>query len=66
MNKITLWYRYNENTREMVYNHYSEGWGVEMQPIPKTEEQLQSWEPARWAKEYSYMEKTTVKHLNEL
>jgi len=32
----------------------------------KTEDQLQSWEKGRWAKEYGYMDGTTVKHLTEI
>ena len=66
MKKITLWYRYNPTTRKMEYNHYSDNWTLEITPQPKTEDQLQSWEKARWAKEFAFMEGSTIKHMDEI
>ena len=58
MKKITLWYRFKNGAFE--YTHYEEGWDDLIKPLSEM------GSGNRWAKEHAYIEKGTVKYINEV
>ena len=49
---ITLWYKWDGG---WIYNHYSEGYDLNAEPIPKSSTQIKAWAKQRWAKEKAKM-----------
>ena len=58
MKKITLWYRFKNGKFE--YNHYEDGWDGLIKPV------IIMNTSGRWAKEFAYMDGSTVKHLDKV
>ena len=59
MKPITLWHKYNKQTKQFEYNHHENGWDHLCKP-------LKSLIGERWAKEFAYMDGSTVKHADKL
>ena len=61
MNKITLWYRFDNLSSVFKYDHYEDGWDTEI--VPKN---VVIDGDSRWAREIAYMDGSTVKHMDEI
>ncbi|RBP49577.1 hypothetical protein [Arenicella xantha] len=50
--EITLWERFDSNSKSWKYNHYSEGFFEDQdRPIPKGKVQEGSWPSGTWRKQ---------------
>ena len=54
--EVTTWYRFDEQRKKYVFNHYEEGWDDNQdKPIPKTKSQEKDWKNAKWSKKYGHL-----------
>jgi len=55
--KITVWERWNPETKEFQHNHIEDGWVEGDVPEPKCPESKgqQQWKKAKWRKTHTYL-----------
>jgi hypothetical protein len=54
---ITVWERYNQNSKRWEHNHISDGYDEnEEMPVPKSSAQKRSWAGGEWRKKKAYLE----------
>lgn len=54
--EVTTWYRFDEQRKKYVFNHYEEGWDDSQdKPIPRTKSQEKDWSKAKWLKKYGHL-----------
>jgi len=54
--EVTTWYRFDEQRKKYVFNHYEEGWNDEQTiPVPRTKNQDKDWKKAKWSKKYGHL-----------
>ena len=58
---ITVWQRYNENSKDWEHNHISDGYDEnEEQPTPNGAVQQKSWPNGKWRKFKAHLEGISV------
>lgn len=62
MKEITCWYRYNEDTKQWIYNHYIVGHITINNPAlgAKFNKQYKAWINAKWRKEFKYLKEGKI------
>jgi hypothetical protein len=58
MNKtiVTSWYKWNNNKKEFIFNHYSKGYDEEQEyPISDIPKQQKDWKRSKWDKRLEYL-----------
>jgi len=51
--EVTTWYRFDEQRKKYLFNHYEEGWDESQdKPVPRTKNQEKDWKKAKWWKRY--------------
>ena len=59
--EITLWERFDTNSKSWKYNHYSEGFSEDQeQPIPEGKVQEGSWPSGTWRKQKAILENNKI------
>ncbi len=59
--EITLWERFDSNSKSWKYNHYSEGFLEELDPpIPKGKVQEGSWPSGTWRKQKAILKDNKI------
>lgn len=64
MERITLWYKFNNKSSTWKYNHYEKGWDRDI--LPYLLQPYKEPPKERWSSECAFMDGTIVKHMDDL